>query len=237
VFRLKYGFAQVGFDDWMTKGSWARFGVQQTPLVDYEEGIYRYRFQGTTFTEREGFLTSSDAGASFHANFPSNYGEVHVGYYNGEGYSKAEVNDQKAIQIRGTLRPFATAAPLLRGLRVTGFYDGDNYIQNGDRKRAVGQVTFEHPFVNAGFDYLNTKDQNSGKAGTPHLAGTGYSFWVTPRTPAGVEGLVRYDHFTPSDLDTSQVRTRTIIGIAYWFPHQGTVSSQKKIAVHALVNF
>ena len=80
----------------MTKGSWARLGIQQTPLLDYEEGIYRYRFQGTTFTEREGFYNSADAGASFHYNFPSNYGDVHVGVYNGEGYAKTDPNDQKA---------------------------------------------------------------------------------------------------------------------------------------------
>ena len=54
VFRLKYAFAQFNFDDWMTAGSWARFGLQQTPYVDYAEGIYRYRFQGTIFAEREG---------------------------------------------------------------------------------------------------------------------------------------------------------------------------------------
>src|SRR6476469_3018637 len=86
-FRLKYAYAQFNLDDWMTRGSWVRFGIQQTPLLDYEEGIYRYRFQGTTFTEREGFYNSADAGASFHYNFPSNYGDVHVGVYNGEGYT------------------------------------------------------------------------------------------------------------------------------------------------------
>src|SRR5438067_9500493 len=93
VFRIKYAFAQFNLDDWMTKGSWARFGIQQTPLLDYEEGIYRYRFQGTTFTEREGFYNSADAGASFHYNFPSNYGEAHVGVFNGERYARPEVDD------------------------------------------------------------------------------------------------------------------------------------------------
>src|SRR5436189_4768107 len=96
VFRLKYAFAQFNLDDWMTKGSWARFGIQQTPLLDYEENIYRYRFQGTTFTEREGYYNSSDAGASFHYNFPSNYGEFHGGVYNGDGYTKTDPNDEKA---------------------------------------------------------------------------------------------------------------------------------------------
>ena len=79
VFRVKYTFAQLNLDDWMPKGSWVRFGIQQTPLLDYEESIYRYRFQGTTFTEREGFYNSADAGVSFHTNFPNNYGEIHAG--------------------------------------------------------------------------------------------------------------------------------------------------------------
>ena len=63
--------SQFNLDDWMTRGSWARLGMQQTPWVDFEEGIYRYRFQGTVFSERDGFLSSSDVGASFHYNFSS----------------------------------------------------------------------------------------------------------------------------------------------------------------------
>ena len=52
VFRIKYAYAQFNLDDWMTRGSWVRLGIQQTPWVDFEEGIYRYRFQGTVFAER-----------------------------------------------------------------------------------------------------------------------------------------------------------------------------------------
>src|SRR5439155_8248639 len=59
-FRIKYAYAQFNLDDWMRKGSWVRLGIQQTPWVDFQEGIYRYRFQGTVFSEREGFLASSD---------------------------------------------------------------------------------------------------------------------------------------------------------------------------------
>ncbi len=227
IFRIKYAFAQFNLDDWMTRGSWARFGIQQTPLLDYEEGIYRYRFQGTTFTEREGFYNSADAGASFHYNFPSNYGELHVGVYNGEGYAKTDPNDQKAIEMRGTVRPFATAdTQILRGLRLTGFYFGDNYIKNAERTRAVAQVTFEHAYINAGYDYIRANDQTS--ITRPDIEARGWGFWATPRLPrrngASVEALLRYDHLSP-DQTTSQVRPRTIIGGAYWFPHQGNVSS------------
>src|SRR5256885_11937903 len=92
-FRVKYAFAQFNLDDWMTRGSYARFGIQQTPWLDFAEGIYRYRFQGTMFVEREGYFASADAGASFHYQIPSNYGDVHVGVYNGENYNRAEAND------------------------------------------------------------------------------------------------------------------------------------------------
>ena len=280
VFRLKYAFAQVNLDDWMTRGSWVRFGIQQTPIVDYVENIYRYRFQGTVFLENAngaGALTSSDAGVSFHYNLPSNYGDIHVGFYNGEGYSglagggaagtgagTADPNDQKAFQIRGTLRPFATMAPVLRGLRITGFYDGDNYIKDGEKKRAVFDTTFEHKFVNMGFDYLQRKDQTKVLP-TPSadVTGSGWSFWMTPKSPmangSSLEGLIRYEKFTPntSDATSSQARKHGVYGIAMWFPHTGgpvmgvlldydttkfdnvspATPTSTKIGVHALVNF
>jgi hypothetical protein len=256
TYRLKYAFAQVNLDDWMPKGSWIRFGMQQTPWIDFTEGIYRYRFQGTVYAEREGYLTSSDAGVSFHATFPSNYGDVHVGIYNGEGYSKQEANDQKAIQIRATLRPFATGDPVLRGLRVTGFFDGDNYVKSGEKKRAIAQVSYEHKYLNLGLEYLSTKDQSSIKS--TDLSGKGFSVFATPKFPMGWEALLRYDRIKPATVATATdaVRNRSIVGLAYWFPHQGNATytllfdyeqqtsddalkqvRQQKIYVHSLISF
>jgi hypothetical protein len=257
VFRVKYAFIQANLDDWMWRGSWARLGIQQTPVVDFEEGIYRYRFQGTVFAEREGYLTSSDAGVSFHTNLPRNYGEVHAGFYNGEGYSHVETNNEKAFQLRGTVRPMPMGA-IARGLRITGFWDEDRYIKNGPRRRGMVMATFEHQYLNAGFDYLDARDQNSATAA--RLDARGYSFWATPRSTKGFEGLFRYDHLTPNSGDISEMhRKRTIAGAAYWFPHQGAVSaavlldvdnlttttspgtprvpSQRRIAVHGLITF
>jgi hypothetical protein len=80
---------------------------------------------------------------------------------------------------------------------------------------------------------------------------------VTPRTTIGWEGLLRFDHLEP-DTNRPGTRDRTIAGIAYWFPHQGNVSTallldvdntksgdfvpvnpatQRRIALHMLVNF
>ncbi len=69
TFRVKYAFAQINLDDWTTKGSWIRIGQQQTPWIDFEEGTYRYRFQGPIMVDRAGYMTSSDPGVSFHGNF------------------------------------------------------------------------------------------------------------------------------------------------------------------------
>lgn len=259
LFRIKYAYAQFNLDDWMTKGTYARLGIQQTPWLDFAEGIYRYRFQGTMFPEREGYFASADAGASFHWQIPQNYGDVHVGVFNGENYNRVEVNDQKAIMIRGTVRPFASGAPVLRGLRASVFYDGDNYIKNAERTRLIVGANYEHPFVNAGFEYLDTHDQQSATrpALSADIEGSGYSVWATPKTKLGWEALLRYDHLKPNAQFDEQVRNRTIAGIAYWFPHQGTVSAalmldydgqtfdnftpsqpkNSKVAVHGLISF
>jgi len=123
------------------------------------------------------------------------------------------------------------------------------------KTRAVGQVTYESTYLNAGYDYIDAHDQTS--ITKPNVEANGWSFWFTPRSKIGWEALIRYDHMKPDSRFDNQIRTRTIIGAAYWFPHQGTVSttlmldydgqvfdnfapalpSQKKLAVHALVNF
>jgi hypothetical protein len=246
VFRLKYAYAQFNLDDWMTRGSWARFGIQQTPWVDFEEGIYRYRFEGTVFAERVPLpttMTSSDAGASYHWNFPSNYGDIHVGVYNGENYQRVETNNQKALEFRGTVRPFALGMPILRGIRAHLVYYNDHYQRHDERKRLMGNVTYEAKYLNAGFDYLSAEDQTL--ATNPEISSHGYSVWATPRLPydngSSWEALLRYDHWIPNTSSSlvpaasspqpgttvfnQQIQNRTIAGVSYWFPHQGSVST------------
>ena len=241
VFRIKYAYAQVNLDQWTGdwKSTWVRLGIQQTPLIDWEENIYRYRFQGTMFVEREqigGNLTSSDAGASFHTNLPGNFGDVHAGVFNGEGYTRSEVNDQKAFQVRGTIRPLASTGSLLaRGLRVTAFYDADHYIANAERKRFVANAILEHTHFIAGYDYLQGKDRTCiGTSCQPSANNSasdskGWSFWLTPflkEKGDGWEGLVRIDRFKPDSTNfNAREKQRVIGGVAYWFPHPGGAST------------
>ncbi len=252
TFRLKYAYGQFNLDDQWSKGSWVRLGLQQTPWVDYAEGVYRYRFQGPIFEDAEKFLTSSDFALSTHYMFPGNYGDVHAGYYNGDGYAKADANDQKAIQVRATLRP-APNAGLLKGLRLTVFYDADNYASGDAKTRLVENVTFEHKYLNAGFDHLDAKDQTVATA--PEVKADGWSVWATPKSTKGWEGLLRYDSLKP-DKTVDAKKNRKIAGVAYWFTTQKPATAsllldyeevkydtllakpdEKRYALHALFAF
>ncbi len=259
TFRIKYAFAQINLDDWMWKGSTVRFGMLPTQYLEHFEPIYRYRFQGQTFAENVNgagaALISADAGAAFRTTLPSDYGDIGVGLFNGEGYQSADPNDQKAIQIIGAFRPLAKSSGALHGLGVAAFYDGDHYLKNGEKQRAVVDVTFQHRLVHAGYTYLRRTDRTT--AARTAVKGDGWSVFVTPRTRWGVEGLFRYDYFIPDTQFDFQKRKHTVAGVAYWFPHQGNVSAalmldydnvtfeqfapaqptQRKIAVHAQVAF
>jgi hypothetical protein len=216
--RLKFAYGQFNLEDWLGEDAYGRLGVQPTPWIYYMDDIYRYRFQGQEFEERDGFLTFSDAGASFHYAFPSDYGDVHTGYYNGDGYSKFEPNDQKGFQTRGSVRPFARGPKPLFGLRVNGFYDHDAYVKNADRRRVSTSVTFEHKYVNAAFDFMAARDQTS--VNKTAVNAREWSVWATPKTTKGWEGLLRYDHGEPNTTLPNQIRKRTIGGVAYWFARQ-----------------
>src|SRR5438445_11093623 len=95
--------------------------------------------------------------------------------FSDDNNNRAETNDQKALMVRATVRPFATQAPVLRGFRATLFYDGDHYVKDAERTRLIAGLSFEHQYVNAAFEYLYTHDQTSTKCGVLSVAGKGCS--------------------------------------------------------------
>lgn len=254
TFRLKYAYGQVALDRWLGTGGWTRFGQQGTPFMEFSQDVYRYRFQGQLFEEREGYLSFADLGVTARAVLPHDYGDLHGGMYNGEGSYKPELNDQKAWVLRATGRPLPRHAAL-HGLRATGFVDHDAYSKNREKHRGIFAVTFEHPRVNAGYDYLAASDRPPGQSAATH--GHGWTAFVTPRTTIGWEGLLRYDSLTADLSHPEQVKHRAIGGVAYWLkPVNGVTSAvlfdietttfasfvppqatQRRIAVHVLVNY
>ena len=120
------------------KGTWVRLGIQQTPFVDYAEGIYRYRFQGTTFTERERVAAISlvrrrrvvpHEPAVELRRHPRRLLQRR-GLQQGRGERPEGVPDPRH---RAAVR--ASSDLVARGLRVTAFYNADHYIENAERTR------------------------------------------------------------------------------------------------------
>jgi hypothetical protein len=66
VFRIKYAFVQL--DNVGAERSWMRCGIGQTPFVDFEESIDRYRVQGTVLAERAAMLLAAVVGSGIMAD-------------------------------------------------------------------------------------------------------------------------------------------------------------------------
>jgi len=134
-------------------------------------------------------------------------------------------------------------------------FDRDHTVKDADRDRFIASVLYEHKYVNAYYSYLKTTDQASAKV-VP-TEGDGYSLWITPKTTFGLEGLFRYDHLNPTDVNDSH-KDRVIGGVAYWpkmaVPSVSTAlmldweqvkyqdfapsrPTENRIAVHTLVTF
>lgn len=225
VARLKFAYAQFTLDKWTGnfKETWIRFGMTPTPFVESRDAVYRYRWWGQLMPEKEGLLVSADSGVSLHTAFPKNYGDVQISVVNGEGYQKPEVNAQKALQARVTVRPLAqSSSEPMKAFRVSWFYDLDHYMKNADRKRGIYSVSYETAHANAGADIVRSHDETAPGAGL--VNGDGWDLFLTPFLKAkgnGPEALVRFDHWRP-DTSKSDTRERLVLGASYWWTPKGT---------------
>lgn len=213
VFRLKYGF--IEFDE-LTPRSWLRIGLHQTPWLDFEESINRYRVQGTMFAEREAIIPGSgDFGIGYLARFPSDWGELNVGVYNGEGFTRSEANTFKSVQGRITVRPFPKAS-LAKGFRLSGFFNMGWYDKGLPRHHAILMGSFEAPHVVATVQWLTATERPAASV-VRDFARHGFSAFVEGRQGMeGWAGFLRFDHLDPDEAVPSDRTRRTIAGVAYW---------------------
>lgn len=214
VLRVKYAF--VEFDNLKTARSWVRFGAHQTPWLDFEEGINRYRVQGTMFSEREGLIPgSSDFGVGYFTPI-GKYVDIQTGVYNGEGFTQTDVNKYKSAQGRLTIRPFAGKG-IANGIRVSGFYNAGWFAADRPRRLGILMGSYEHTHVIATLQHLWATE--SPNAAAPRdIDRRGSSGFVEVREgPAGWAALARVDQLDPDRVLANNSQRRVIAGGAYWF--------------------
>ncbi len=217
--RLKYAYVA-----WKPKGSaltW-KFGQIQTPYIDFEESLWGYRMQGPVAMDRQGYLSSSDVGASVDGSWSADAVNLTAGVYNGEGYSKAPGDQYKDVAARVSVRLLDTGAKgKTGGLRATGFALVGKANGGGTRTRFLGLLSYQSASFTLGGLYAITKDSTA--VASPETKGSVLSAFATydlPRSPLGL--MARVDRWDPdTDVDPSEpdlrydVQTRIIAGAAY----------------------
>jgi len=214
VLRVKYAFVEL--DNVKAARSWVRFGAHQTPWLDFEESIDRYRVQGTMFSEREGLIPgSSDFGVGYFTPV-GKYADIQTGVYNGEGYAQTDVNKYKSAQGRLTLRPFAGSG-IANGFRLSGFYSAGWYA--ADRPRRIGIVmgSFEQTHLVGTLQYLKATESPSAVAPRDIDRNGSSGFLEIRQGMNGWAALARLDLLDSDEALDNNSQRRIIAGGAYWF--------------------
>jgi len=214
VLRIKYAFFEL--DNLTGARSWVRFGAHQTPWLDFEESINRYRVQGTVFSERESLIPgSSDFGIGLFTPV-GKYLDVQAGVYNGEGYAQTDANKYKSAQGRLTLRPFAGRG-VANGFRLSGFYNAGWYAADRPRRLGIVMGSFEHTNLVATLQYLKATENPSAAAPRDIDRSGSSGFLEIRQGMSGWAALARVDLFDPDEALGDNSQNRVIAGGAYWF--------------------
>jgi hypothetical protein len=103
------------------------------------------------------------------------------------------------------------------GVRAHAFFNQDHYVKDGDAHALVGSVTFEHKYVNAGYDYLRATDQLS--ALRPEADANGYSIWAPRDLPERLGAVAPLRSLEAQRAPRQpRFRTRTIVGVGVLVP-------------------
>lgn len=213
-YRLKYAYFQWRPTDKAPVDF--RFGQTQTPWLDWQEGMYVYRFEGTMPMERAGYITSSDLGLAMDFFSKDQAFNGSVGVYNGEGYHGAESGQHKDVEARASLRllPSDLAGPR-GGLRVSGYAGiGATDPAGLARQRYIGQLSYASNMFTVAGEFGATRDGGAGT--TSDVDGrviSGWGWLSLPGSPASV--LLRVDHVDPNTSAGDDASTRFIGGLGY----------------------
>jgi hypothetical protein len=256
--RDKYIYAEIqpGDADFLTNLK-SEIGIGHMPWLDFEEHINPYRCQGTMAIERAGTFNSADVGVSVRGylgeklvdakaktgnkKYAGRYGSWHVGVYNGGGYHAEEMNENKVLEGRLTVRPLPDILPGLQlsGLVLHGKGNVEATVEATkaagsipDYKVNLGMLSFEHPSVTLTGQVFTTEGNAKGQwvdsATGEALKTQGYSAFANVKIP-GADGrlslLGRFDHFDADsdDVIAEQTAYDLIIGGIAYDMHKGNL--------------
>jgi hypothetical protein len=213
VIRLKYAYLA-----WTPDGSHLtyRFGLTQTPWIDYEEALWDYRMQGPIALDRNGLLASSDFGAAVDGSFSQDKFNFQAGVYNGEGYSKGTGGKEKDVSGRASLRLMDTDDnSKIGGLRLTGFFEIGTPTGGGKRDRYTGQLSYHTKALTLAGEFTSAEDSSTVGPVADHKSSVLSAYGVYKLPASKVAVVVRTDIYDPNTSASGDKQTRIIAGVSY----------------------
>ncbi|MBI5700498.1 hypothetical protein HZC34_01470 [Candidatus Saganbacteria bacterium] len=206
-FFAKFAFLEMS--DGLLGGR-LRMGLVPTPWIGFEDGVWRYRVQGSSFIDRIGALSSADFGLSLDGKIGEQL-EYHGVIVNGAGFKSAETDESKRLEVRLTGKPD-------NNVMVSGFVSKDYWSDSPDkpRDRYIAQLAYRDQNISVAGDYLIAA--GSSAAGKN---GIGYSIFGSLKSelfsdlPKGYALIVRLDQYDPDTSAGGDAGTRYIAGVAY----------------------
>ena len=199
-------FLKHAYLEWkdFAPGMKVRAGMIDTPYQPYYDQFWEHRYVAKGLSDEVGTMSTADLGVSIGGNHAKGLVDWTAGIYNGEGYTKVEVDSGKSVEARVTIDPLARGEK--HSMPLTAFVDFHNN-QGGDPTITyVGAAGFKMPFVWFWGEYTGVSEGD--------VSGSGYSVSALPGMPRYARLIVRYDHFDPnSDRDDDGV-TKIIGGVS-----------------------
>src|SRR3989441_10439994 len=181
-YRLKYAFAA-----WTPEHSplTYRFGMTQTPWLDWEEALWDYRMQGTMAMDRNGYMTASDLGFAVDGKWNSDRVNFAADVVNGQGYH-ATSDGHKDVQGRLSVRVMDTDdSSRVGGLRVTVYAGVGKPNGGGTRNRFLGMVSYRSKQYTLAAEAAAPRDSTGGVLKDGHVY-SAFGVYHVPRS--GVAG-------------------------------------------------
>jgi hypothetical protein len=218
VLRLKYAYvAYTPPNSPLT----FKFGQTQTPWLDWAEGVWDYRMQGTMSPERYGYITSADLGLAVDGAWADQAVNMQVGLYNGEGYHGGVGDKRKDLMGRVSVRLLGTDDGGSRGgLRLTAYGQYGKPTGGGKRTRLIGMLSYKSKLLTLATEGTIAQDSSTATP-TPDVTGrvvSGFGVFNIPNTKAAL--VARVDVADPNKDVTGDRQTRFIGGVSYMLhPH------------------
>ncbi len=243
--RLKYAYAKYDFGDWgnLTKVG-LEGGIVHMVWLDFEEHVDLYRMRDKMFMERSGMFNSADFGLTLSggigedlpeeyreevtSHYAARWGSFAVGAYNGGGYHGEEMNEDKVLQGRLTVRPLPDVIP---GFQVSGMAIVGKGNQEGDEEEIPDwqaynlMASYQFPKGALTAQYAWGMGNQKGNWVNPDDPGDatdydGYSFSGEYRLDANWRLVGGFDDFERTPGSTDLGFTRVHGGIGYDFGGQ-----------------